>query len=176
MMITRRQVLMAMAGTSALLGGCASSPPGPMAERRTYCLETGRLRRTVCTPEPIPSAAAEAQAKRFEAAPGLLTVFVVRSAAVDAARVLTVTVDSTTRIGTLPRSLIRLRITPGEHQLEFEWNDRMYRQQVKGSAGDVRFVELAGSSWPLERSYYWSDADPAGAKLRARDTRLIADA
>lgn len=175
MMITRRHVLMGMAGVSALLGGCASSPQESVTKRRTYCLETARSRRTVCTPEPIPSAEVESQAKRFEPAAGMLTVFIVRSAWLDTARVLTVTVDGSTRIGTLPRSLIRMRSTPGEHLLEFEWNDRVHRQPIRGSAGEVRFVELAGSSWPFERSYHWSDADPAGTKLRARGARLIAD-
>ncbi len=79
-------------------------------------------------------------------------------------------------IGTLPRSLIRLRLAPGAHQLAFEWNERVHGFAVDGAAGDLRIVELAGSSVPLDRPYHWSDADPAGAKLRARTTRLVADA
>lgn len=114
-------------------------------------MSTLRMRRAVCTPEPVPSATAEADAKRFEATPGVLTVYVVRSAWVDAVRPLTVSVDGDSQLGTLPRSLIRLRPPPGTHQLAFEWNERL-------------------------RPYHWSDADPAGAKLRARTTRLVADA
>ncbi|HEU4459937.1 MAG TPA: hypothetical protein VFR90_12515 [Methylibium sp.] len=136
-------------------------------------MTTVRTRRKVCTPEPIPSAAAEADAKRFDATPGVFTVYVVRSAWTDAIRPLNVRVDGTRDIGTLPRSLIRLKLSPGKHELSFEWNGRVWRQALQGEAGDVRIVELIGSSLPFAREYRWSDADPAGAKLRA--TRLIAD-
>lgn len=175
-MLSRRQLLLAAAGSSGILAGCASAPEARPADSRTYCMSTLLTKRTVCTPEPVPSAAAEADAKRFEATPGLLTVYVVRSAWVDAVRPLTVTIDGDSRIGTLPRSLIRLRLAPGAHQLAFEWDERVHGFAVSGAAGDLRIVELAGSSVPLDRPYHWSDADPAGAKLRARSTRLIADA
>ncbi|HRH85772.1 MAG TPA: hypothetical protein PLO41_02895 [Rubrivivax sp.] len=175
-MITRRKLLLTTAATSAVLAGCASAPQPRTTDSRTYCMSTLRTRRTVCTPEPVPSAAAEADAMRFEAAPGVLTVYVVRSAWADAVQPLTVTVDGDARIGTLPRSLIRLRLAPGAHRLVFEWDGRSHTVVAKGDAGELRIVELAGSSVPLDRAYHWSDADPAGAKLRARDTRLIADA
>lgn len=175
-MISRRQLLFATAASSGLLAGCASAPEQRTADSRTYCMSTLRTRRTVCTPEPVPSAAVEADARRFEAAPGVLTVYVVRSAWADAVRPLTVTVAGDLRIGTLPRSLIRLRLEPGSHQLAFEWNGRTHAFTATGEAGELRIVELAGSSVPLDRDYHWSDADPGGAKLRARSTRLIADA
>lgn len=175
-MISRRQLLFATAASSGVLAGCAGSSEPRTADTRTYCMSTLRTRRTICTPEPVPSAAAEAEAKRFEAALGVLTVYVVRSAWTDAVRPLTVTVDGDARIGTLPRSMIRLRLAPGAHQLAFEWNGRVHAFTAEGKAGDLRIVELAGSSVPLDRDYHWSDADPAGAKLRARNTRLVADA
>lgn len=175
-MVSRRQLLLGALASSGVLTGCASAPEPRPADSRTYCMSTLRTKRTVCTPEPVPSAAAEADAKRFEATPGVLTVYVVRSAWVDAVRPLTVSVDGNSQIGTLPRSLIRLRLAPGTHQLAFEWNERVHGFAVNGEAGELRIVELAGSSVPLDRPYHWSDADPAGAKLRARTTRLVADA
>lgn len=175
-MLSRRQILLGAAASSGALAGCASAPEPRRTDSRTYCMSTLRTKRTVCTPEPVPSATAEADAKRFDATPGVLTVYVVRSAWVDAVRPLTVSVDGDSQIGTLPRSLIRLRLPPGTHQLAFEWNERIHRFAVNGEAGELRIVELAGSSVPLDRSYHWSDADPAGARLRARTTRLIADA
>ncbi|MEW6707305.1 MAG: hypothetical protein AB1430_20850 [Pseudomonadota bacterium] len=174
-MISRRRLFFCAAAAPALLVGCASAPEPRSVDGRTYCMSTVRTRRTVCTPEPVPSAASEADAKRFGAAPGLLTVYVVRSAWTDAVRPLTVMVDGAAQVGTLPRSLIRLRLPPGEHQLAFEWNGRVHGLTVAGEAGELRVVELAGSSVPLDREYHWSDADPAGAKLRARSTRLVAD-
>ncbi|MCW5663724.1 MAG: hypothetical protein KIT35_07810 [Piscinibacter sp.] len=175
-MVSRRQLLLGALASSGVLTGCASAPEPRTTDSRTYCMSTPRTRRTICTPEPVPSAAVEADAKRFEATPGALTVYVVRSAWVDAVRPLTVSVDGDSQIGTLPRSLIRLRLAPGTHQLAFEWNERVHGFAVYGEAGELRIVELAGSSVPLDRPYHWSDADPAGAKLRARTTRLIADA
>ena len=175
-MVSRRQLLLGAIASSGVLAGCASAPERSTGDRRTYCMSTPCTKRTVCTPEPVPSAAIEADAKRFEATPGVLTVYVVRSAWVDAVRPLTVIVDGDSQIGTLPRSLIRLRLAPGAHQLAFEWNERVHGFDVRGEAGELRIVELAGSSVPLDRPYHWSDADPAGAKLRARTTRLIADA
>lgn len=175
-MLSRRRLLLGALASSGALAGCASAPDQSTGDSRTYCMSTLRTKRTVCTPEPIPSAAAEADAKRFEAAPGVLTVYVVRSAWADAVRPLAVTVDGGSQIGTLPRSLIRLRLAPGTHRFAFEWNGRVQAVDVSGVAGDLRFLELAGSSVPLDRDYHWSDADPAGAKLRARSTRLIADA
>lgn len=175
-MISRRRLLLATAASSGALAGCAIAPEQRAAESRTYCMSTPRTRRTVCTPEPVPSAAVEAEAKRFEPAPDVLTVYVVRSAWADGVRPLAVTVDGDSQIGTLPRSLIRLRLAPGAHQLAFEWDGRTHTFIAEGQAGELRIVELAGSSVPLDRPYHWSDADPAGAKLRARGTRLIADA
>lgn len=174
-MISRRSLLLCATTAPAVLAGCATAPEPRSADSRTYCMQTPRTRRTVCTPDPVPSAATEADAKRFEAAPGVLTVYVVRSAWADAVRPLAVTVDGTAQIGTLPRSLIRLRLAPGTHQLAFEWNARVHGIAVAGEAGELRIVELAGSSVPLDREYHWSNADPAGAKLRARSTRLVAD-
>ena len=174
-MISRRKLLLGT-GAAAALTACASAPEPRAVDGRPYCMTTPRARRTVCTPEPIPNAATEADAKRFEAAPGVLTVYVVRSAWADAVRPLAVIVDGGTPIGTLPRSLIRLRLAPGTHRFAFEWDGRLQAVDVSGEAGDLRLIELAGSSIPLDRGYHWSDADPAGAKLRARNTRLIADA
>ncbi len=86
LMLSRRQLLLGAAASSGALAGCASAPEPRPADSRTYCMSTLRTRRTVCTPEPVPSAAVEAEAKRFEATPGVLTVYVVRSSWVDAVR------------------------------------------------------------------------------------------
>ena len=145
-MVSRRQLLLGALASSGVLTGCASAPEPRPADGRTYCMSTLRTKRTVCTPEPVPLAAAEADAKRFEATPGVLTVYVVRSAWVDAVRPLTVSVDGNSQFGTLPRSLIRLRLAPGTHQLAFEWNERVHGFAVTGEAGELRIVELAGSS------------------------------
>jgi hypothetical protein len=175
-MTSRRHVLLGM-GTlaSVWLTGCASGQPRSPEQSRTYCLKNIRSMRTICTPERIPSADVEAEAKRFESAPGLLTVFVVRWNWTDSVRPLLLTLDGSTQVGTLPKSLVRLRLTPGDHIVAFEWDGKTRRHAIRGGAGEVRFVELTGSSFPTDPSYEWSDIDPAGAQVRARKSRLIAD-
>lgn len=115
-MTSRRHVLLGM-GTvaTAWLTGCASGPQRSSDQTRTYCLKNIRSMRTICTPERIPSADVEAEAKHFESAPGLLTVFVVRWNWTDSVRPLLMTLDGSTQVGTLPKSLVRLRLTPGDH-------------------------------------------------------------
>jgi len=172
--MSTRRFLLGAAGALSGLAGCASTPREPLGDRRTYCHRTARLRRTVCTPEPLPSARTEAEAKQLEPTPGALTLFIVRSALIDSPKVIDVTLNDATTVGTLPHALIRARVQPGQHVLSFEWEGRLHRQPVSGRAGEVRFVELAGSSTPFDRSYHWSDADPAGARLRGREAHLIA--
>lgn len=175
-MTSRRRVLLGM-GTvgTAWLTGCAGGPQRSSDQTRTYCLKNIRSMRTICTPERIPSADVEAEAKRFEADPDLLTVFVVRWNWTDSVRPLLLTLDGFTQVGTLPKSLVRLRLTPGDHVVAFEWDGKTRRHAIRGAAGEVRFVELTGSSFPTDPSYEWSDIDPAGAQMRARKSRLIAD-
>jgi hypothetical protein len=175
-MIVRRHVL--LAGISPLpfaLGGCAGGPAPAEPPQRTYCLQTIRLRRTVCTPEPIPPRPVELEAKRFQPERGVLTLYIVRRSWVDKIVPITISVDGVVHIGTLPDSLIRLRVMPGEHEIAFERDGKDRRHRVRGGGGEVLFVELAGSSWPLHPTYRWSDADPAGARERAQDSRLVAD-
>lgn len=175
-MASRRKVLLGMSVlASAGLTGCAVAPKPSSDQSRTYCLKVRRTSRTVCTPERIPSANAEAQAKRFDSVPGLLTVYVVRSNLFDSERLVSVTLNRTTQIGTLPNSLIRMRLTPSDHVIEFDWDGRTNRYVIHGSAGDVRFVDLTCSWFPFLPSYGWSDIDQAGARVRARKSRLVAD-
>lgn len=175
-MASRRNVLIGVsAWIAAGLSGCAVGSQPSSDQSRTYCLKNSKTLRRICTPERIPSADAEIQAKRFEPTPGLLTVYVVRWGWGDGVRPLLLTLDGTTRIGTLPRSLIQMRLVPGDHTVAFDWDDKTHRHVIRGSAGEVRFVELTGSSFPTEPSYEWSDIDPAGARVRARKSRLVAD-
>ena len=93
--VSRRTVLVA-SGLVALLGtGCMTKPMQPANPDGTYCFGVGKwYRRTLtCTPTPIPPESVEVQAKRFEPAPGLLTVYVVRKRWGDAVNQVRLTVD-----------------------------------------------------------------------------------
>ena len=176
-MHTRRRLLAATVGGMVVttLSGCANSGFDRTTESRTYCLQTARLRRTVCTPQRIPSAAAESEAKRFLPTSDRLTLFIVRGARLEAITPLDIEVDDTARIGTLPRSLIRLQLTPGQHIVSFTWGGREHRFTVAGAAGEVQVIELAGSAVPLAEGYHWSNADPAGAMEHGCRSTLGAD-
>ena len=158
-----------------IIVGCASNPPSQSLDTRTYCIRSLARKVTVCTPERVPSAAAEAEAKRFAPTPGKLTVYVVRGIYADAIRPVMFEVDGSIRVTTLPRSFARLQLEPGPHVLSLSWEGKMRYQRLDGSAGQVLFVELAGSAWPWERSYQWSTADPLGSQARALDSRFIGD-
>ena len=175
-MKNRRTLLLGAAILGALhLSGCASTSRRDAAATRSYCMETLRVRRRVCTPQPTPSADMEAQAKLFGPSPSALTVYVVRWAPADGITPLTVWLDDTIEVGTLPRSLIRFRLAPGQHRLSFTWDGRTRQHVLEGSSGEVLFVELAGSSVPLAAAYHWSMSDPSGARTRGKECRLVAD-
>lgn len=175
-MKSRRQVTQALITLPAmLLTGCATQDVPQADDTETYCVKTGLKKRRICTPERIPPASVEAEAKRFEPTPNAFTLFVVRSAWIDRAVPLKFAVDETKQVGTLPRTLVRLRMSPGRHKLSFEWDGRTRSVEVEGRSGEVKFVEIAGASTLWAESYFWSDADPAGARERARKSRLVAD-
>lgn len=65
----------------ALFGtGCMTKPMQPANPDGTYCFGTGKWyrRKLTRTSIPVPPESVEAEAKRFESAPGLLTVHVIR--------------------------------------------------------------------------------------------------
>lgn len=175
-MPSRRTLILGLAALPATLTtACAVNPTQVADDSRTYCLKKNRPKKTICTPERIPSAAIEAQSKLFTPTPGVLTLYIVRWEWVDAVKPLTVSIGDDIEVVTLPKSFIRVRLSPGPHALRFEWDGKTRTHPIEALAGATRFVELTGSSLPWAPSYEWSDVDPAGAQQRARDSRLIAD-
>lgn len=170
----RRLVLFGLI-TAAGVTGCASVGTQTPPEPRQYCLRTRLRRREVCTPEPVPGPDVEADAKRFQPDPERFTLYVVRAAWVEAVQPLEVTVDEELRIGTLPRTFFRLRLPPGEHRLAFTWRGEEQQLLVAGRRGQLKFVEITGAATPMSAPYRWSERDPAGARERAAETRLIVD-
>lgn len=175
-MTSRRQLIQVLISASViLLTGCATQDAPRADDTRTYCVKTGLKKRKICTPERIPPASVEAEAKRFEPTAGAFTLYVVRSTWIDRAVPLTFMLDDTAPVGTLPRTLVRMRLSPGRHKLSFKWDGKIRSVEFDARAGDVKLNEIAGASTLWAESYYWSDADPAGARERARKSRLIAD-
>lgn len=161
-----------------LLSGCMMKPVRPVNADGTYCYEFGKptWHRLTCTPGPIPPAAVEAQAMRFQADAAALTVYVVRRRWADTKQVVPVKVDGRPEaLPTIPRSLLRLRLSPGAHRLAFDWQGRSFEMCVEGAAGDVRFVELVGASWFWGTTFEWEAGDPEAARRRAVATKLVGD-
>ncbi len=177
-MTNRRRILVGAFGVAVFpLSGCMTKPLRPVNADGTYCFRIGKTyRRTLtCTTEPVPSEAAEEEAKRFEGAAGALTIYVLRKRWADASNRVPVAVDGRARIVTIPASLVRIRLPPGDHQLALEWEGQSLEQRVSGAAGDVRFVELVGSVWSWSSSYHWEDGSLADSRGRAVSAKLIAD-
>lgn len=146
----RRAALIVLLGTVAL-GGCATRAFAPARADGSYCYRTRSIGRRTCTRGPVPSAQAEEQAHRLAGEPGALTVYVVRHRWADAVNVVPISIDGGPEVQTVPQSFVRRRLRPGEHRLEFEWNGRRSAYPISGAAGDVRFVQIVGSLWALER-------------------------
>lgn len=177
-MPTRRTLLIGLATAGLVpLSGCMTKPPRPLNADGTYCHSIGKRPRNklTCTPEAVPSDGVEAEAKQFAAAPGALTVYVLRRRWGDASVVVPITVDGVVRASTIPESLVRLRLKPGAHRLLAEWEGRSTGIDVAGQAGEVRMVELNGSGWAWGNTFDWQLARLDDVKARAAASKLVAD-
>lgn len=177
-LVHRRNLLTGLLAVGLVpLAGCMSKPVRPANADGTYCFAIGKWhsRKLTCTTAPIPSEDAEAEAKRFEAAPGLLTVYVVRKRWGDARNVVRLTLDREPAIPTVPESFVRLRLKPGAHQLVADWDEGHAALGVNGSAGEVVFVELIGSVWSWGSTYRLESGNPEESRARALGLRLVAD-
>lgn len=177
-MHNRRVLLLGvLAGAAVPLAGCMNKPLRPVNPDGTYCFSIGKptWRRLTCTTEPVPSLEAEVRAKRFEALPGALTLYVVRHRWGDTANQVSVAIDEHSGINTIPVSLLRFRLSPGRHRLVLVWEGRGVEHYVDGAAGEVQFVELVGSVWSWRSSYSWEGGSGSRTMARASTAKLIAD-
>jgi len=174
----RRTLLIGLAAVGLVpLAGCMTKPLRPVNADGTYCHRIGKSYRPklTCTPTAVPTDAVEADAKRFEADPASLTVYVLRRRWADASMVVPVTVDGADSMATIPESLARLRLKPGEHRLSAQWEGRTVDISVPGRAGDLRIVELIGSGWTWGTSFSWEAVQADEVKSRAQASKLVAD-
>ena len=174
----RRTLLIGLAAVGLLpLSGCMTKPLRPVNADGTYCHRIGKSYRPTltCSPTAVPTDAVEAEAKRFEADPAALTMYVLRSRWGDASVVVPVAVDGATIAATIPVSLVRLRLKPGAHRVSAQWEGRSIDMSVEGRAGDLRVVELIGSGWAWGTSFTWQMAQAESVKTRAQASKLVAD-
>ncbi|MDZ7813667.1 MAG: hypothetical protein U5L74_11335 [Ideonella sp.] len=174
----RRTLMVGLAVVGlAPLAGCMTKPLRAVNADGTYCYRIGKSYRPTltCTPTPVPTDAVEAEAKRFQADPTALTVYLLRNRWADTSVVVPVTVDGAASAATIPVSLVRLRLKPGAHRVSAQWEGRSVDVSVEGRAGDLRVVELVGSGWAWGTSFEWQTAQAESVKARAQASKLIAD-
>jgi len=174
--IARRRILvLAASATSLVLLGCASTEPDVSRRSGPYCYRNARKRPVVCTSESTPGLEVEAEAKRFEADPGALTIYVVRSGWGDTRHLVAVSVDDSHPIETVPQSMVRMRLRAGAHRITYAFEQDRGAIEVSGAPGQVRFIRLAGDFWVWGGSFGWAQEDEEIAKRRARRTKLVGD-
>jgi len=173
----RRALLFAVGGSALLTAGCMTKPLRPANADGTYCFRLGKSYRPklTCTPAPIPSESIEADAKRFEAAPGKLTVYVVRKRWGDVRNVVRVSSDGASPVDTVPESFARWRLPAGSHRLIVTWSEGSATLDIAGAAGEVVFVEVIGRGWVLDSNYRLERGDATESRQRAVSLRLVAD-
>ena len=170
----RRSTLASVAlASSWLVSGCASAPRSLPVNRDCFRVRAARLRQA-CTSGPIPDAAIDAQAKRFEPVPGRLAIYVVRHRWGDYVNVEQVGLVGGPMVSTVPLSLVRLVVAPGVHRLAFNWAKGHGELGVRGEAGQVLWVELVGSLW-IWNEWYRLEAGDSSLRARALKSRLVAD-
>lgn len=177
-MLSRRSTLLATAaGAIVLLSGCATKPPHAANADGTYCYRIGKIGRQklTCTVVPVPSPSVEAEAKRFEGAPGALTVYVVRNRWGDTRNPVPVALDDQPSVASIPKSLIRWRLAPGIHRLELRWDGRTSEIAINGGEHEVLFVELVGTVWAWGSNYRWKAGSLPESKDRSVKAKLVAD-
>jgi hypothetical protein len=176
MVMKRRRLLLALPVAAAgLLAGCATPPAPSLTAEVPYCHKTNKGRVIACTQVPAPSLSADAEAKRFTPDPGALTVYVVRRNWGDGRHFVKVRADGGPAVETLPDTMVRMKLKPGRHTIEFEFEGRGQSATVDGKAGDVRFVRIDGMVWAWKSTYEWASEPEGAIRERALKARLVAD-
>ena len=174
-MKSSRAQLFTLRAVAAVLAGCATPPPPNPTAEVPHCYKTNRGRVIACTAAPVPSLNADAEAKRFAPDPNALTVYVVRRNWGDGRNFVKVQVEGGTAVDTLPNTMVRARLKPGSHKIDFDFDGQRQSTTVEGKAGDVRFVRIDGMVWSWKSTYTWATEPEAATRERALKARLVGD-
>lgn len=75
----------------------------------------------------------------------------------------------------VPQSMVRMRLRAGIHRIAYDFEQDHGVIEVRGAAGQVRFIWLSGDFWVWGSFFGWSQGDEEIAKRRAHRTRLVGD-
>jgi hypothetical protein len=177
-MIDRRQSLLRLMGCALLpLSGCATVPEPKLTRTSavgSHCYKASKGRHLTCTSGPVPPLAVDTEAKRFAPDESAFTLYIVRQRWADALHRVDISVDDRP-VGTVPESFIRARLRPGTHRLVLDWEGRRTELHVQGAAGELRFVELVGTSLAWGSRFEWAVGHSESSRSRATRCRLVAD-
>lgn len=174
---SRLGALLVVGATALLLAGCVTAPHRPVEADGTYCHRVGKISRQklTCTLNPVPSGTVEASAKQFTAVPDAATLYIVRSSWADGPNKVPVSIDGGRPVLTVPESLMRIRMPPGNHQLTLEWEGDRIDRTITFRAGEVTFVELDPNVWAWAATYKWTEVNAEAVRRKAVKAKLIAD-
>ena len=166
-----------LALAALVLAGCAHTHTQPTEADGTYCYKPGRSNSTskTCTPVAVPSAEAEAQARRFAPVAGAAVLYVVRNRWDDSHHRLPVSIDGRPAVVTVPASVSRVVLAPGQHSVSLEWAGKRAEVKVSTAANEVAFVEVEGSTPTWGATFGWFAPDTQRSRERASSAKLIAD-
>lgn len=156
-----------------LLTACTISPVDKRVEQ-PYCHKDDGIKK-VCTQTNAPSLERDAEAKQFRAVTNAATIYIVRYWG-DSHHPLTVHVNNSGAIETVPNSMLRVQLKPGEHTISFQVNNQIHRRTISASTGEVKFLGISGIDWAWGSSYHaWADDSDEAIRSKANRARLIRD-
>lgn len=164
---------------SLLLGltACGSMPHGVADVNGVPCMTFRKTHgpKRICAATPAPSAELAREIKTFAPDPSSAQVMVKLLDRAGATRALMLQVDGRTVADLVPGGLVRLRLSPGTHELAVAWGDQQATLAIQTRAGDVQFAEVAGRFRFWDVGFGWDSPDAERARQRAQAARVIAD-
>lgn len=168
-----------LAVLSLLLGltACGSLPDEVPDVNGVPCMTFRKTHapKRICAANPAPSADLAREIKTFATNPSSAQVLVTLLDRAGSTRALTLRVDGRTVADLVPGGLVRLRLSPGEHELAVAWGNQQATLSVQVRAGDVQFAEVGGRFRFWDVGFGWNAPDTEGARKRAASARVLAD-
>lgn len=129
----------------------------------------------ICAAKPAPAAEVAREILAFTPDPSSAQVLVKLLDRAGATRPLTLQVDGHAVADLVPGGLVRLRLSPGPHELQVRWGAQQATLAVQVQAGELRFAEVGGRFRWREIGFGWNAPDEPGARQRAQAARVIGD-
>ncbi|MBA4342290.1 MAG: hypothetical protein C0423_09070 [Methylibium sp.] len=115
------------------------------------------------------------QAQALQGQPEKLTVYVLRNNWADPVLPAEVALEGRAAFPTLPRTMLRLSLPPGDHSISVHWASGSSSHRVAGQAGDVRVLRLTGWAFWSRVNFQLSELGIDRARELAAQSSLLAD-